>query len=74
MHGRLFYERSGANADGADSHDSHSAKKEKIVGVEHPDDNRAAVVLEKMGAEGINGPSDGTSRPREVFIPRINSE
>jgi S-DNA-T family DNA segregation ATPase FtsK/SpoIIIE len=36
--------------------------------------NRAARMIEKMEAEGIVGPSDGTSRPREVFIPRMNSE
>jgi len=33
--------------------------------------NRAARMIEKMEAEGIVGPSDGTSRPREVFINRI---
>jgi S-DNA-T family DNA segregation ATPase FtsK/SpoIIIE len=31
-------------------------------------------MIEKMEAEGIVGPSDGTSRPREVFIPRNSSE
>jgi S-DNA-T family DNA segregation ATPase FtsK/SpoIIIE len=36
--------------------------------------NRAARMIEKMEAEGIVGPSDGTSRPREVFIPRVSSE
>ncbi len=36
--------------------------------------NRAARMIEKMEAEGIVGPSDGTSRPREVFIPRTSSE
>jgi S-DNA-T family DNA segregation ATPase FtsK/SpoIIIE len=36
--------------------------------------NRAARMIEKMEAEGIVGPSDGTSRPREVFIPRMSSE
>jgi S-DNA-T family DNA segregation ATPase FtsK/SpoIIIE len=36
--------------------------------------NRAARMIEKMEAEGIVGPSDGTSRPREVFIPRSSSE
>ena len=36
--------------------------------------NRAARMIEKMEAEGIVGPSDGTSRPREVFIPRTDSE
>jgi S-DNA-T family DNA segregation ATPase FtsK/SpoIIIE len=30
--------------------------------------NRAARMIEKMEQEGIVGPSDGTSRPREVFI------
>jgi len=33
--------------------------------------NRAARMIEKMEAEGIVGPSDGTSRPREVFIGKI---
>lgn len=33
--------------------------------------NRAARMVEKMEQEGIIGPSDGTSRPREVFINRI---
>ncbi len=33
--------------------------------------NRAARMVEKMEAEGIVGPSDGTSRPREVFINKI---
>ena len=33
--------------------------------------NRAARMIEKMEAEGIVGPSDGTSRPREVFISKI---
>ncbi len=32
--------------------------------------NRAARMIEKMEQEGIIGPSDGTSRPREVFINR----
>ncbi|TLM65347.1 MAG: DNA translocase FtsK [Deltaproteobacteria bacterium] len=36
--------------------------------------NRAARMIEKMEAEGIVGPSDGTSRPREVFLPRNSSE
>ena len=36
--------------------------------------NRAARMIEKMEAEGIVGPSDGTSRPREVFLPRTSSE
>ena len=36
--------------------------------------NRAARMIEKMESEGIVGPSDGTSRPREVFIPRASSE
>ena len=35
--------------------------------------NRAARMIEKMEAEGIVGPSDGTSRPREVFLSRIQS-
>ena len=34
--------------------------------------NRAARMIEKMEQEGIIGPSDGTSRPREVFINRID--
>ncbi len=33
--------------------------------------NRAARMVEKMEQEGIIGPSDGTSRPREVFINRM---
>ncbi len=33
--------------------------------------NRAARMIEKMEQEGIVGPSDGTSRPREVFINQI---
>ncbi|OHB33783.1 MAG: cell division protein FtsK [Desulfuromonadaceae bacterium GWC2_58_13] len=33
--------------------------------------NRAARMIEKMEKEGIVGPSDGTSRPREVFINNI---
>ncbi|MEJ2200155.1 MAG: DNA translocase FtsK [Desulfuromonadaceae bacterium] len=33
--------------------------------------NRAARMIEKMEQEGIVGPSDGTSRPREVFISNI---
>ncbi len=33
--------------------------------------NRAARMIEKMEHEGIVGPSDGTSRPREVFIGRV---
>ncbi|MDT8441394.1 MAG: DNA translocase FtsK 4TM domain-containing protein [Desulfuromonadales bacterium] len=36
--------------------------------------NRAARMIEKMEAEGIVGPSDGTSRPREVFISKIGLE
>ena len=36
--------------------------------------NRAARMIEKMEQEGIVGPSDGTSRPREVFINRIDAE
>jgi S-DNA-T family DNA segregation ATPase FtsK/SpoIIIE len=28
-------------------------------------------MIEKMEQEGIVGPSDGTSRPREVFLSRI---
>ena len=35
--------------------------------------NRAARMIEKMEQEGIVGPSDGTSKPREVFINRIAS-
>ena len=41
--------------------------------MEHPDDNRSVVLLEKIKVEGIVGPADGTSCPREVFIPRMNS-
>ncbi|MEA5114117.1 MAG: DNA translocase FtsK 4TM domain-containing protein [Geobacteraceae bacterium] len=33
--------------------------------------NRAARIIERMEQEGIVGPSDGTSRPREVFINRL---
>ena len=33
--------------------------------------NRAARMIEKMEQEGLIGPSDGTSRPREVFINRV---
>jgi S-DNA-T family DNA segregation ATPase FtsK/SpoIIIE len=36
--------------------------------------NRAARMIEKMEAEGIVGPSDGTSRPREVFISKIGGD
>ncbi len=36
--------------------------------------NRAARMIEKMEAEGIVGPSDGTSRPREVFIKKIGGD
>lgn len=35
--------------------------------------NRAARMIEKMEQEGIVGPSDGTSRPREVYIGKIES-
>ena len=35
--------------------------------------NRAARMIEKMEQEGIIGPSDGTSRPREVFINKIEA-
>jgi len=33
--------------------------------------NRAARIIEKMEREGIIGPSDGTSKPREVFINKL---
>jgi len=33
--------------------------------------NRAARIIERMEQEGIVGPSDGTSRPREVFINKL---
>jgi S-DNA-T family DNA segregation ATPase FtsK/SpoIIIE len=33
--------------------------------------NRAARIIEMMEEQGIVGPSDGTSRPREVFIDPI---
>jgi S-DNA-T family DNA segregation ATPase FtsK/SpoIIIE len=33
--------------------------------------NRAARIMEKMEQEGIVGPSDGTSKPREVFINKL---
>ncbi|MGK2943498.1 MAG: DNA translocase FtsK [Desulfuromonadales bacterium] len=36
--------------------------------------NRAARMIEKMEAEGIVGASDGTSRPREVFISKIGGD
>jgi S-DNA-T family DNA segregation ATPase FtsK/SpoIIIE len=36
--------------------------------------NRAARMIEKMENEGIVGPSDGTSRPREVFINKIGGD
>ena len=35
--------------------------------------NRAARIIEAMEAEGIIGPSDGTSRPREVLARSIGS-
>jgi S-DNA-T family DNA segregation ATPase FtsK/SpoIIIE len=36
--------------------------------------NRAARMIEQMEKEGIVGPSDGTSRPREVFINKLDEE
>ncbi len=36
--------------------------------------NRAARMIERMEQENIVGPSDGTSRPREVFINKIGEE
>ena len=33
--------------------------------------NRAARIVEKMERDGVVGPSDGTSKPREVFINRL---
>jgi S-DNA-T family DNA segregation ATPase FtsK/SpoIIIE len=33
--------------------------------------NRAARIVERMEQEGVVGPSDGTSRPREVFINKL---
>jgi S-DNA-T family DNA segregation ATPase FtsK/SpoIIIE len=33
--------------------------------------NRAARIIEKMEQEGIVGPSDGTSKPREVYISKL---
>jgi DNA segregation ATPase FtsK/SpoIIIE, S-DNA-T family len=33
--------------------------------------NRAARIIEKMEKEGIVGPSDGSSKPREVFINKL---
>ena len=33
--------------------------------------NRAARIIEKMEEQGVVGPSDGTSKPREVFINKI---
>lgn len=35
--------------------------------------NRAARIIECMEAEGIIGPSDGTSRPREVLVRSLHS-
>lgn len=34
----------------------------------------AAVIIERMESEGIIGPSDGTSKPREVYIRRIGDD
>jgi S-DNA-T family DNA segregation ATPase FtsK/SpoIIIE len=36
--------------------------------------NRAARMIEQMEKENIVGPSDGTSRPREVFINKIGED
>ena len=33
--------------------------------------NRAARIVEELEEQGIIGPSDGTSRPREIFIDPI---
>ncbi len=33
--------------------------------------NRAARIIEKMEQDGVVGPSDGTSKPREVFINKL---
>ena len=33
--------------------------------------NRAARIMEKMEREGVVGPSDGTSKPREVYINKL---
>ena len=33
--------------------------------------NRAARIIERMEREGVVGPSDGTSKPREVFISKL---
>jgi len=33
--------------------------------------NRAARIIERMEQEGIVGPSDGTSKPREVYINKL---
>ncbi|UFS72275.1 DNA translocase FtsK 4TM domain-containing protein [Geomonas sp. RF6] len=33
--------------------------------------NRAARIIEKMEQEGVIGPSDGTSKPREVYVNKI---
>lgn len=73
MHGRLLYERGGANADGADRHDSHSTKKKKIVGVERPDDNRAAVVLEKIKTGCILTEKGTVARPLFVMLGCANA-
>jgi len=36
--------------------------------------NRAARMIEQMEKENIVGPSDGTSRPREVFISKVGED
>jgi S-DNA-T family DNA segregation ATPase FtsK/SpoIIIE len=33
--------------------------------------NRAARMIEKMERDGVVGPSDGTSKPREVFVSKL---
>jgi len=35
--------------------------------------NRAARIIEAMESEGLIGPSDGTSRPREVLARSLES-
>jgi S-DNA-T family DNA segregation ATPase FtsK/SpoIIIE len=36
--------------------------------------NRSARIIERMEQEGMIGPSDGTSRPRDVYLPETNYE
>jgi S-DNA-T family DNA segregation ATPase FtsK/SpoIIIE len=36
--------------------------------------NRSARIIERMEQEGLIAPADGTSRPREVFLPEREYE